>query len=696
MNKKKWYTMKAVGGKAELSIYADIGFWGITAADFKKELNSYGKLNEIELSINSYGGEVYDGFAIYNDLKETGANITVTIKGIAASIASYIAMAGNKIKIHKNAMIMIHNPSVCMCGGSDSLRREATVLDNMKDSSIKAYKTHAKNLTDIEISEMMDKTTYLTAENALDKGFVDEILDSIEVEEPETNSEIAIPLNYRKKIFTNQIPAGPQPAKGVTMGKCKCGKEIPENQTECLDCAVKREVAEAKTAENARQKAIRSLCKASKLPDDFIEEVIDLGKGIGDPEVTEKITNKIKEVNELKPPKFDTGNVKITNDESDKFRMHASNCLALASGLPLTDKEKEEIKKDEMVNSLHNLMRIDLQNHGVNPLYLSPVNLVDKSFTMIGMGSSDLPAVLANVISKAMGLGYNEQPVTWNQWCGTMSVADFKQMNVVKMSAFADLDKMPEGAGFKEKKLSDKYETVSIDTYGGKASASRNMLINDDLNALARVPRALMGSAARTLNKAIYTMLTSNSLQGPSMVEKSYMILDANGNLVANSGIPSVTTISAAVAKLMAIKLPKPTPDAEDEPTNFQPRFLITGINNMLSVETVLNSAYRPDASNGITYNPYANNRIIPVFDAYLQNKLTAASKANGWYVATDKSVCETITVAFLEGQTTPTLRSEASRVGESLGIVWDIFFDWGIATPDFRGIVFNDGATAG
>ena len=95
--------MKASGGKAVIDIYEDIGSWGISSADFKRELRGYGKLSEIDLSINSYGGVITDGFAMYNDLKETGANITVTIKGIAASIASYLqwlAIILNLMRMH--------------------------------------------------------------------------------------------------------------------------------------------------------------------------------------------------------------------------------------------------------------------------------------------------------------------------------------------------------------------------------------------------------------------------------------------------------------------------------------------------------------------------------------------------------------------------------------------------------------------
>ena len=118
-----------------------------------------------------------------------------------------------------------------MIGGSDDFRREADVMDEMKDSIIKAYMTHAKGLSYEEISRMMDETTYLNAKRALELGFIDEILDPIEIEEPKTNTNIIIPENYKRLIFTNRI----QPVKPVNKGgkmNCPiCGKhELADGQ----------------------------------------------------------------------------------------------------------------------------------------------------------------------------------------------------------------------------------------------------------------------------------------------------------------------------------------------------------------------------------------------------------------------------------------------------------------------------------
>jgi len=694
---KKWYMMKAQNRKAEISIYADIGMWGITAEQFKKEFQSLGEVDSIDVRINSYGGEVFDGFAIYNLLKDSKAEINVIIDGIAASIASVIAMAGKTIKMHANAMLMIHNPAVCMCGEANDLRKEADVLDKLKKSAVEAYQTHAKDLSEKDISDLMDETTYMTAEEAKEWGFIDEVIEAVEVEEPETNTAIAVPVNFRKKIFTNKIPAGSQPPKKEEpMNKCKdCGKEIPEGQERCFDCAVKKERAEAQMAERNRISNIQTICRASNLADDVIQKMVDTGKSVD--QLSSEIADEIKKMKSLPPAQPQSPAVSLTKDETEKFRAHAVNSLAVMAGIEKDPAVIAETKKDVQINSLHGLMRRDLQRHGVDAIGMNAEQLVTTTIRMAGTGSSDLPAILGDLTNKNMLKKYEEAPVTYNQWCDTMEVPDFKAQKLIKMSNFGDIDDLPEGTPFKNKKLSDKYETVSVDTKGNIFNISRQAMVNDDLRAIVRVPQAMVQAIARRINKDVYDKLTYNSLVGPVMNEDSVALFDnAHSNLIPTSGVPSVTSLAAAERKLMEMPLLKPEPDSVTQYANVQAKYLITGTANKLTVAQLLNTPF--DNSKGIAgvNNPYAGGRIIPVFDAYLQALLTAAGKANAWYLAADPMQMEHFVVAFLQGQRTPMLRSEESRVGDAQGFTWEISFDWGIGVPEYRGIIYNDGASAG
>jgi ATP-dependent Clp endopeptidase proteolytic subunit ClpP len=169
---------------AEIWLYDQVGadFWGegISAKSFRSELNGLGKVSTINLRINSPGGNVFDGFAIYNALAQHPAKIVVDIDGMAASIASVIAMAGDEINIAANAMVMIHNPQGMAIGDSGEMQRTAALLDQIKGNLVDTYakRTGANAGT---VTGWMDDETWMTAEEAVDAGFADKITEEQKV-----------------------------------------------------------------------------------------------------------------------------------------------------------------------------------------------------------------------------------------------------------------------------------------------------------------------------------------------------------------------------------------------------------------------------------------------------------------------------------------------------------------------------------
>jgi ATP-dependent Clp endopeptidase proteolytic subunit ClpP len=175
---KTWFKIENKGSVAEIWIYEQIGedFWdgsGITAKGFQKELAEI-KASQIDLHINSPGGLVFDGITIYNLLKNHPANVTTYIDGLAASIASVIALAGDKVVMAENALFMIHKASGMVMGTSDDMRDFAEKLDKVNGSIATTYQTKTKK-EEAEINDLMAAETWMTATEALDFGFVDEI-----------------------------------------------------------------------------------------------------------------------------------------------------------------------------------------------------------------------------------------------------------------------------------------------------------------------------------------------------------------------------------------------------------------------------------------------------------------------------------------------------------------------------------------
>ena len=180
----KWYKIENKGDKAEIWIYESIGedFWtggGVTAKSFQKELSEI-KASKIDLHINSPGGDVFDGITIYNLIKQHPAQVTTYIDGIAASIASVIAMAGDKIFMAENALFMLHNPAGMVFGEAADMRKMADLLDTVRDSISKSYVAKTGK-TESEINALMDAESWLDADSAIDMGFVDDVTEKMDL-----------------------------------------------------------------------------------------------------------------------------------------------------------------------------------------------------------------------------------------------------------------------------------------------------------------------------------------------------------------------------------------------------------------------------------------------------------------------------------------------------------------------------------
>ena len=145
----------------------------VTPALFKDELNS-GE-GDITVWINSPGGDCIAAAQIYNMLMNYKGNVTVKIDGIAASAASVIAMAGNKVIVSPVSMIMIHNPATIAAGDTSEMQKAIAMLDEVKESIINAYEIKT-GLSRAKLSHLMDAETWMDANSAIEMGFADEIM----------------------------------------------------------------------------------------------------------------------------------------------------------------------------------------------------------------------------------------------------------------------------------------------------------------------------------------------------------------------------------------------------------------------------------------------------------------------------------------------------------------------------------------
>lgn len=209
MPSKFWQVKNEVNGNSEILLYGPIAgersWWGdeVTPRSFAEDLESLnGK--DVTVRINSGGGDVFAAHAIHNQLIAYKGKVTVVIDGLAASAATIIAVAGDRIIMPSNALFMIHNPAIGLSDyyGAEELAQAVNALNAIKDSIVAAYRKRCKVSAE-EIAAMMDAETWMGAAECLEKGFVDEIQGSVS---PVLNgsSLVVNSVNFDMKNFKNQ------------------------------------------------------------------------------------------------------------------------------------------------------------------------------------------------------------------------------------------------------------------------------------------------------------------------------------------------------------------------------------------------------------------------------------------------------------------------------------------------------------
>lgn len=209
MPSKFWQVKNEVNGNSEILLYGPIAgessWWGdeVTPRSFAEDLESLGG-KDVTVRINSGGGDVFAAHAIHNQLVAYKGRVTVVIDGLAASAATIIAVAGDRIIMPSNALFMIHNPAIGLSDyyGADELLKAAEALNTIKGSIVAAYRKRCKASAE-ELAAMMDAETWMGAAECLEKGFVDEIQGSVS---PVLNgsSLVVNSVNFDMKNFKNQ------------------------------------------------------------------------------------------------------------------------------------------------------------------------------------------------------------------------------------------------------------------------------------------------------------------------------------------------------------------------------------------------------------------------------------------------------------------------------------------------------------
>lgn len=197
MDRKRYYSLVVQGDEADIYIYGDIVSWpwfdsDVTSYNLAKEIEGL-EVDQINVYINSYGGEVAEGLAIYNALRRHKAKVRTVCDGFACSAASVVFMAGDERVMSNASLLMIHNAWLLTWGDMNQLRKEADDLEIINAAAIQAYMNHI-NISEEELKAMLDAETWISAADALEMGFATTVVN------PATTDKAAASLRQRQQI----------------------------------------------------------------------------------------------------------------------------------------------------------------------------------------------------------------------------------------------------------------------------------------------------------------------------------------------------------------------------------------------------------------------------------------------------------------------------------------------------------------
>ena len=696
----------------------------------------------LNLRINSPGGFVTEGLAIYGAVmraRAAGVKVTCYIDGIAASMASVIAMAGDEIVMAENALMMIHNPSASAFGVADELRAVADQLDLLRDQCVSIYAKQT-GLDADTLKSMLDAETWFTADQALAQKFCTSI----------DGASTATALNVTAFGF-RKAPETPRISATAMLGKPKAQRAAPQRPLEtkmnlyttraALVAAIAKfqsdggtqaeidkiaqsaialdakdalpatgalalavadpapavvtppvasatgltqtDVQAAIAADRQRGASIRALGMKHKLDAPFVEAIASSGDSLD--VAREKMLDKLAERGDAQ----NIGNtaITITADARDKWLDGATAWLLTRAGVSGTVAkaaamrgEKIDLNPGEFRGvSCVELARESLMHSGVKLATRDPKTIVGAAFTARGeitQTTGDFSVLLENVMHKTVQATYAVTPDTWSQFCGVGTVTDFRVANRYLRGTFGALDNVNEAGEFKNKPIPDgAKQTIQAGTKGNIINLSRQAIINDDMGVFSDLATELGRAAKLTIEIDVYALLNSN----PTMFDGQPLFSAAHGNVAAVSAPPGVVSFDAARVQMASQKDVSGNEFLEIRPNVWLGPLGIGG-----AARIIVGSPYDPDATNKLQRPNIVQGLVSTIVD-------TPRLTGTAWYMFADKDMAPAIEVVFLNGVQEPFLDNELGwRVD---GTEWKVRLDYGVGAVNWRSAIKNGGA---
>lgn len=679
----KFYSIKsranAAGEKtAEIFIYGDIGesWYGesVTAAEFVKEIAAL-EASEITVRINSYGGSVTDGIAIYNAILRHPAAVTVEIDGIAASIASLIAMAGDTVNIAENALLMVHAPWGGIYGNAAEMRQYADVLDKYADAMSSSYAR--KTGQDIDTIQALLKDGadhWYDAAEAVAFGFADGTTEAMPIAASFDLSRYGS-LPQAAAVFASRFT--PAAAAAPTAKE----QTMPTPATPAADPSAnpinESEIAAAAVKADARRRKDIAVAFASFVENN-VEGAAELMAACQDDTACSADEAGKKLLAHLgKNAKPVAGNyIATTEDETDKRRAGITQAILSRAGVPGF---KADASNPWRSHKMLDVARDALSRAGVKSDGMGQMEIVGAAFTQ---STSDFPALLENTMHKALQAAYVTQPDTWSRFCAVGSVSDFRAHNRYRRGSFGNLDGVNENGEYKSKAIADgEKQSVTASTKGNIINLTRHMIINDDLGAFLGLAGDLGRAARRTIEADVYALLALNGGLGPTMSDGNTLFF-ARTATGTNIGTGAALSMAAIDADRVVMASQKDI--SGNDFLDLRPSILLVPLSLGGSARTINEAQYDPDTANKLQKPNVVNGLFRDIVD-------TPRLSGTRRYLFADPNEAPVLEVAFLDGVQEPYL--EMQNGFDVDGTQYKVRLDYGVAGVGYQGAVTNAGA---
>lgn len=678
----KWYEIKAAAPvaqgeapkPAEVLIYGNIGDrWnedGVVASELVRDLSAL-QADTINLRINSYGGSVPDGLAIYNALRRHKATVNVFVDGVAISCASYIAMAGDTITMAKNSQMMIHAPWTFAYGNSNDMREQADILDRYAKAMASAYADKSGKTYEDALALLTDgKDHWFLAEEAVAEGFADQVGE-------EESIAASLARSFDLTRFTPAASARPA-LRGNSTNAAAAAPQPEQHMPQATLPAAAQAAPFARTKDDNAQVLAMFKPFASRTEIAALQTEVLADPGLTIEQIQARLLVEMgKGIEPANAPNA-APRVETVKDETDKAREAAVNAMLVKAGVVASaDKRRAMQAGNPAMNlSLVEIAKASLHRLGVRADHLDKMGVVAAAFTQSG---SDFPVLLESAMHKALQAAYDTAPLTWNRFCATGTVSDFRAHNRYRLGSFGNIDQVNELGEFINKSIPDgEKASIQVATKGNIINLSRQAIVNDDLGAFIGLAASLGRAASRTVEADVFALLALNAGMGPTMADGKALFHTDHGNLAADGAL------AVAVFEDMRQKMASQKDVGGNDYLDLRPAALLCGMGQGGTARVINGAEYDPDTANKLQ----RPNMVRGLFADVVDSPRITGTRV---YAFADPAIAPTLEVAFLEGRQDPYLeRQEGFDVD---GSRFKVRLDYGIAAIDYRGAVTAKGA---